>query len=108
VPLLVEATVQTALTVSPSYLGLGTVQLNAPLIRRVQVRGAQPFRVLGVDGLGDGVALGAPLSTTESSVQTVTFRCEFTSAGAVKRELKLRTSLQDAPVVVTIDAMPSP
>jgi hypothetical protein len=105
VPLLVEANVQTALTVSPASLSLGTVKAGTPLVRRVVVRGTRPFHVVGVDGTGagTGIDLGAPLSTTDALVQTVTFKCAFDAPGDFKRELKIRTNLPEAAPVVTLD-----
>ena len=61
-----------------------------------------PFRILGVEGTGEGIELGAPLGAGAAS-QIVTFRCQFARPGDFKRELKIKTSLQDAPVMVTIE-----
>jgi hypothetical protein len=103
VPLLVEANVQAALTVSPASLSLGPVKVGSPLVRRVVVRGTRPFHVVAVDGTGTGIELGAPLSTTDALVQTVTFKCQFDAPGDFKRELKIRTGLPDPALVVTLD-----
>jgi Protein of unknown function (DUF1573) len=103
VPVLVEAKVQSAVTVSPEKLTLSGVKTGDSLTRRVVVRGSKPFRILGIEGLGEGVALGAEASTTPAEVQTVTFKCQFDKSGDIHRELKIKTDLQDAPVVVTLD-----
>lgn len=103
VPLLVEANVEAALTVVPSSIALGTIKLKTPLVRRIVLRGARPFRVLGVEGTGAGITLSAPPSATDSIVQTVLIKIEATTAGDVKRTLKIKTSLQDAPVLVPIE-----
>jgi hypothetical protein len=102
VSVLVEANVQAGLTVSPAALHLDTVKVGATLVRRVVLRGAKPFRIASVEGLGEGVDLGPP-SGTSATVQTVTFKCRFTNPGAFKRQIKIKTDLQDTPVVVTID-----
>jgi len=103
VPVLIEANVQSALTVLPAVLSLGAVKSDATLTRRVVVRGNRPFRVKDVEGTGDGIELGATLATTDAEVQFVTFKCKFDKPGPFKRELKIKTSIQDAPVVVTIE-----
>jgi hypothetical protein len=108
VPLLVEANVLAALSVTPSVLNLGTVKPGDALTRRVVLRGARPFRVTKVDGIDDAVQLGTPLATTSVTVQTVTFRCLFDKPGDFKRELQVRTDLQDAPVTVTIEGTVAP
>jgi hypothetical protein len=103
VPVLVEATVQAAVTVTPEVLSLGPVKADAPLVRRVVVRGNKPFRVTGVEGTGNGIELEGPLGEREEMVQFVTFKCQVTAAGAFKRVLKVKTTAQDAPVAVTIE-----
>lgn len=108
VPVLVEGSIQSAVTVSPEKLSLGSVKASEALTRRVVVRGSKPFRILGVDGLGEGVALGADLATMAAEVQTVTFKCQFDKPGDVRRELKIKTDLQETPVVVAIDGNVAP
>jgi hypothetical protein len=106
-PLLVEAQVQPALTVTPQALGLGAVKAGEALTRRVVVRGGKPFKVLGVDGVGDGIS-AADLSATPATVQTVTLKCQLTQAGDFKRELKIKTDLQEAPVTVVVEGSVAP
>ena len=106
VPVLVEATVQSAVTVSPSGLSLGLVKKGDLLVRRVVVRSAKPFRVLDVEGATDGISVEK--SGTAAPVQTVTFKCQFNNPGAFKRELKIKTDLQDVPVPVVIEGTVSP
>jgi hypothetical protein len=103
VPVLIEANVQSALTVTPRVLSLGTVKTDTALTRRVVVRGNRAFRVTEVEGTGNGIELGATLASTEADVQFVTFKCQLDTAGQFKREMKIKTSLQTAPVVVTIE-----
>ena len=105
VPVLIEATVQSPVSVSPAVLSLGPVKTRLPLTRRVVVRGNKPFRVTGVEGTGNGVELGAALATTDAEMQILTFKCDFAAAGVFKRELKIKTTLQTAPVVVTIEGV---
>jgi hypothetical protein len=108
VPLLVEATVQAAVTVSPPTLSLGTVKTGEVLTRRVVVRGSRPFQVLGVDGAGEGITVEGGPGGTAQAVQIVTFKCQFPKAGDFKRELKIKTDLQDPPVKVTVEGTASP
>jgi hypothetical protein len=104
VPIVVEATVQAPVVVTPSALNLGGVKVGEALTRRVVVRGTKAFKVLGVDGLGRGLELGNQLTTDEAVVQTIVFKCQIDKAGEFKREVKIRTSLQETtPLVVTIE-----
>ncbi len=96
---LVEANVQTTLSVYPPALNLGSVKVGEALTRRVVVRGNKPFRILGVEGVGDGIGLENELTATAASQTLVTFKCQFTQPGDFKRELKIKTDLQESPVV---------
>jgi hypothetical protein len=102
IPLLVEADVQAALSVSPSPLPLGTMQLGDALNRRVVVKGQKPFVVTGIDGLGDGVSLVGELSRTPAVLQVLTFKCEAKSAGPFLKQLSIRTD-QKGTLPLTIE-----
>ena len=52
--------------------------------------------------MGDGVALDAEPGAA-APVQALTFKCEFAEAGNFKRELKIKTDVQDEPVTVTLE-----
>jgi hypothetical protein len=104
VPVLVEATVQAALSVSPDVLTLGTVKAGEPLTRRVVVKASKPFRVTDVEGIGNGIELGIPPLPTAATVQTVTLRCVLNQVGEFKKELKINTDLPEGAVTVTIQA----
>jgi len=103
VPLLIEANVIAALSVAPSTLSLGTVKAGEVLIRRVVVRANKPFRIMEVTGTDSAIALGTAVSATETPVQTITFRCNFDKPGDIKRELKIKTDIQDEPLTVTVE-----
>jgi hypothetical protein len=101
----VDADVQgTGLTASPSVLRLGQIQVGDSLTRKVVVRGQKPFRILGVDGLGDGITLNGEVSTTAAATQILSFKCQPGKAGEVRKQLQIRTDQQSTPLPVTIEA----
>jgi hypothetical protein len=102
VPILVQASVQPAVSVSPSTLSLGTVKLGELVTRRVVVRGNRPFRVTGVEGTGDGISCD-PAGTTPGPVQILTFKFQLAQAGDIKREVRIKTDLQDVPATLAIE-----
>ena len=107
VPILVEANVIAALSVTPSPLNLGTVKVGERLTGRVVVKGIKAFlikEVSGVDLEGGSIVLGTT-TTTSSPLQILTFTCKFDKPGEVKREIKIKTDLQEAPLSVTIEAV---
>lgn len=105
VPILLESTIQSSVSVTPSSLSLGTIKMDAPLLRRVMVRAGKPFRITAIEGTGAGFELGSPLAERDEPIQFVTIKCQPTTEGAFRRELKIKTTLQEAPLIVTIDGM---
>jgi len=105
---LVEATIQSSISVSPALLSLGTIKPEESLTRRVVVRASKPFKVLGVDGLGEGIELGTQPTSEASMVQTVTFKCSIKQEGQFKKQLKIKTDLQETPILVTIEGTTAP
>jgi hypothetical protein len=108
VGLLVEGTVQSSMSISPSSLSLGQVQAGDALTRRVVVRGQQPFTIQTVEGIGNGIELATPLGTAEALVHTLSFKIQIPESGAFKRELRVKTSAQDSPLTLGIDAQIGP
>lgn len=108
VGLLVEGNVQSAMSMSPSGLALGSVGAGDILTRRVVVRGAQPFAIQAVEGTGDGIELAGPLPANEAPVHTLGFKITVPASGAIRRELKIRTSGQESPLTLRIDGQVGP
>jgi hypothetical protein len=102
VPVLVQANVTAAVTVSPAVLSLGTVKVGEIVTRRVVVRGSQPFRVTGVDGTGEGITCD-PADAAPGPVQILTFKVQPTRPGDFKREIRIKTDLQDPPATLTVE-----
>jgi hypothetical protein len=108
VPLLVGATVQAPLSVLPDTLKLGTVRVSTDSLGRVVVRGSKPFRITAIEGLEEGVSTTVELPTAAAALHTVTFKCQPTKPGELRRTLRIKTDLQDTPATVTIEATVSP
>jgi hypothetical protein len=107
VPVLVAANVQASLTVLPETLSLGTVKVGETVVKKIQVRGARPFRVTSVAGAGKDVTSEVAAGDARP-VQTVTLRYQVTQPGEFRRELKIKTDLQEQPVTLTIEGTASP
>src|SRR5262249_51385528 len=72
VPVLVEASVQAALSVTPEKVTWTGLTAGETVEKKVIVRGSQAFQVVGVEGLGDG--LEADLPKTKGALQIITFK----------------------------------
>jgi hypothetical protein len=107
VPVLVVGSVQSPLTVSPEVLSLGTVKTAEALTRRVVLRGNKPFRVVGIEGPAE-VTLGGEPSAAANTMQTVTFQLLPSHAGPFRHQVKIKTDLQDTPVIEVIEGTAAP
>jgi hypothetical protein len=104
IAILVEADVQSSLTVSPAVLRLGMGQVGDSLMRKVVVRGQKPFRILSVEGQGDGITLASELPATPAATQVLTFKCQLAKAGELRKQLLIKTDQTGTPLTVTIEA----
>jgi hypothetical protein len=102
-PILVEGTVQAALTVVPNVVSMGDLKTNEVKTQRVVVRGSKPFRITAIDGLGDGITIALPSRT--ATVHFLTIECQPTRAGSFSKQLTIRTSLDiNASATLTVEA----
>jgi hypothetical protein len=90
VPLTVE--IEAALTVSPTTVGLGAVKAGKVAERKVIVRGVQPFRISGVQGMDKELTVRD--STNESQmVHVLTVTLQPHDPGEINRTLRVLTDL---------------
>jgi hypothetical protein len=107
VPVLVEATIQAPLTVSPNPLSFGTVKIGDTISKRVIIRATQAFKITGVDGGGDTFTTELPTNASIQQIVTVTYQAK--TAGDVHQELKIKTDLpQEAPATLKVEGIVVP
>jgi hypothetical protein len=92
-PVLVEATIQPSLTVAPSTVVMDGLRVNDVKTQRIVVRGSRPFRIVNIEGMGDGIS--AVIPKTMATVHFVTIKCQPTQAGTLSKQLLIKTSLED-------------
>jgi hypothetical protein len=92
-PVLVEATIQPTLTVAPSLVAMDSIRVNETKVQRIVVRGSRPFRILGIEGTGDGVTAEHPKNA--ATVHFVTIKCAPTQPGNLSKQLVIKTNLED-------------
>jgi hypothetical protein len=103
----IEGNVQATLTVSPSVVNLGKVKPGSMTTQKVQVRGQRPFRILRVDGLGDGVTADVPAQP--SQIHYLVLRCQPNHPGDLHKQLIIHTDLdQSTAVTVNLEAKVQP
>jgi len=97
----VEGQVQATLAVAPRAINVGSLQQGEVVTRKVVLRGSRAFRILNIDGEGDGISATAP--TTFAPSHIVVLRCEAKQVGQVHREIIIRTDLDQEYATVTVD-----
>ncbi len=106
-PVLIEANVQAALTVAPTTARISP-RVNEVRTATVSVRGNRAFRILSVDGTGEGVTVVDRLPDQPAETHRLTIRVQKGEAGDFKRKLQIKTDLQTAPVLVAVEGSVSP
>jgi hypothetical protein len=89
----------------------GTVSLSLKVgekdSRRVVVRADRPFKILAVDGVGDGIKVELPPAA--ATVQVVKLNFEPGQTGELHRQLRIKTDLdKETFTTVTVDATVEP
>jgi Protein of unknown function (DUF1573) len=107
VPVLVEATIQAPLTVVPSALSFGNAKVGETLSKRVIVRGIVPFKIMGIEGLGDAFNVELPEKSDVQQILTIKYQAK--AAGEMHQQLKIITDLpQEAALTLQVEGTVAP
>jgi hypothetical protein len=106
-PIPVEGFVQASLSAVPNTLEVGSLKLGDEKLQRVMVRGGQPFRIIGIEGAGDGITYELPAAP--SMIQTVVFHFKGEKTGDVSRKIQIKTDLaSDSAVSIKVEGTVAP
>lgn len=99
----------TGAVVAPLELNPGKVRFEVKpgesATQRVLVRAAKPFKVVGVDGTGDGLSVELPATPAALPVQVVVVKFEPKKPGAVAKQLRIRTDQPgDVSALLSVEA----
>lgn len=90
----VSGTIAAPLEAAPARVKLEGVAIGGTGTQRVLIRAAKPFKVLGVDGAGEGVTVELPTTANTSlPVQVLTVKFDRKKPGALDRDLRIKTDL---------------
>lgn len=112
VPIPYEITVQPSLEVSPSLSRISS-KAGETQTRRLLIRAGKPFKITGVEGQGDGIAVettkGAAVETSSDEMKFHTLIIKFTPTagqnGSVEKLLTIKTDLDGgASVTAKVEA----
>lgn len=104
VQIAVNATVAAPLELAPGKVRFEGVKVGEPASQRVLIRAAKPFKVLGVDGAGDGITVDLPSGGNAVPVQFVTVKFDPKAAGEIARTLRIRTDLDGGVASLPVEA----
>ena len=94
------------MTATPNPVQLPGLKLNAPFTTKFVVSASQPFRITGIDGLGDGIT--AALPEQQDTTMTLSFIIQPTKAGELRRQLIIRTDLDKESATITLQGEVTP
>jgi Protein of unknown function (DUF1573) len=98
--------VQAGLAVSPSPIVVKDLKIGETHTKKVFVRAARPFRIIGIDGQGDGVTVEVP--NREDTTQVITVSIAPTKAGDLRKQLLIRTDLDGERTPLIVEASVEP
>jgi hypothetical protein len=101
-PVLVEGNVQASLSASPSLVRV-SAPANEKRSANFTVRGPKAFKILSVEGLGEGITLVNRLPDDSAETHRLTFEVKKSEAGDFRRKLQITTDIQKAPLVVIVE-----
>jgi hypothetical protein len=102
-----EGTVQAALIAAPDTINGVTLKVGQALTKKIFVRGNRPFRIMSVDGLGEGVTVQFEQGRM-AATHFLTVQCQPQRAGALQRQLVIRTDLDKESATVALDVNVAP
>jgi Protein of unknown function (DUF1573) len=102
----VGGTVQATLAVSPPNLAVSGLRVGESQTKKIVLRADRPFRVTGIDGLGDGVTADVPDRQDTTMILSVTI--QPSKAGELRRQLTIRTDLEKETATITVQGDVAP
>ncbi len=99
----VSGMIAAPIELAPNRVRFENVPVGETVTQRVLVRAAKPFKILGVDGTGEGVTAELPATGAALPVQFLTIKFDPKAAGAVNRSLVVRTDLDGGTATLPIE-----
>ncbi|MBI1833155.1 MAG: DUF1573 domain-containing protein [Planctomycetes bacterium] len=98
--------IQSGLAVSPSPIVVRDLKVGESQTKKVFVTASRPFRVLAVDGQGEGITVEVP--KTQDAMIVLTVHIAPTKAGELRKQLTIRTDIDNATTPLVIEANIAP
>jgi hypothetical protein len=102
----ITGNIQSALTVSPASLAVNGLKVGESTTKKVVIRAERPFRILSIDGQGDGVSVEIP--DREDTTMILSIKIEPTKEGMLRKQLTIRTDVDKETATVTVQGDVAP
>ena len=91
---------------APNPVALGTLKVGRQDSTKIVVSGSRPFRITAIDGLDEIVT--TPLPDRQTTTHILDLRVQPRTAGELRRQLTIRTDLDNEAVTVTVEGAAQP
>jgi len=98
VPIPYEVTVQASLALSPEVSKVGS-KVGETQVRRVLVKASKAFKILSVEGQGDGIVVETPSISLPVQTLTIKFTPTAGQSGTIEKVLTIKTDLDGASTI---------
>jgi hypothetical protein len=102
----ISGAIQARLAISPPSLTVSGLRVGESQTKKLVLRADRPFHVTAIDGLGDGVTADIPDRQDSTMILSVTI--QPTKAGDLRRQLTIRTDLENENATVTVQGDVAP
>lgn len=102
----ISGSVQATLAVSPSPLNISGLRVGEAVSKKLIVRGQGRFRITAIEGQGEGVTVEVP--NRQESVHLLTVQVQPTRPGELRRQLTIRTDLDNEAATVQVEGEVAP
>ena len=98
--------IQSGLSMSPNPLVVNGMKVDESQTKKVFVRAAKPFKIVSIEGQGEGIKVEIPKS--QDATQILNVQIQATKAGLLRRQLLIRTDLDTEVTTLTIEGTIEP
>lgn len=102
----VVGSIQAGLSVSPNPIVVNGMKVDESQTKKVFLRAAKAFKIVSIEGQGDGIK--ADLPKGQDMTQVLSVQIQATKAGPLRRQLMIRTDLDNEVTTLTIEGTIEP
>lgn len=102
----IGGSIRTSLNVAPNPVNLGSLKVGEEQSTKIVVSGNRAFRIVAIEGLGDGLTI--PLPERSTTTHILDLRIQPRAGGALRKQIILRTDLDNEAATITVEGAVAP